>query len=162
MVEVTAGMWARPNAACVPTAFGSFSTHVIRVCGKRCSTLLDMRCSTCTNAARYVPRFCSPAKSSVLLQGHEMKRRTLCRLVVQASTMIRITILQALVEQSTVGIGSGRGRAEGRESAQRRLDVAEVQRHALSLRSPEAIASHLSLLPRIGTPDGLRLLLCFC
>ena len=72
--------------------------------------------------------------------------------------MIRITILQALVEQSTVGIGSGRGR----ESAQRRLDVAEVQRHALSLRSPEAIASHLSLLPRIGTPDGLRLLLCFC
>ena len=39
---------------------------------------------------------------------------------------------------------------------------AEVQRHALSLRSPEAIASHLSLLPRIGTPDGLRLLLCFC
>ena len=91
-----------------------------------------------------------------------MKRRTLCRLVVQASTMIRITILQALVEQSTVGIGSGRGRAEGRESAQRRLDVAEVQRHALSLRSSEAIASHLSLLPRIGTPDGLRLLLCFC
>ena len=60
--------------------------------------------------------------------------------------MIRITILQALVEQKTVGIGSGRGRAEGRESAQRRLDVAEVQRHALSLRSPEAIASHLSLL----------------
>ena len=76
--------------------------------------------------------------------------------------MIRITILQALVEQSTAGIGSGRGRAEGRKSAQRRLDVAEVQRHALSLRSPEAIASHLSLLPRIGTPDGLRLLLCFC
>ena len=91
-----------------------------------------------------------------------MKRRTLCRLVVQASTMIRITIQQALVEQSTVGIGSGRGRAEGRESAQRRLDVAEVQRHALSLRSPEAIASRLSQLPRIGSPDGLRLLLCFC
>eukprot|EP00908_Phaeocystis_cordata_P016502 Transcript_27761.p4 GENE.Transcript_27761~~Transcript_27761.p4 ORF type:complete len:92 (-),score=7.91 Transcript_27761:932-1207(-) len=91
-----------------------------------------------------------------------MKRRTLCRLVVQASTMIRITILQALVEQSTVGIGSGRGRAEDRESAQRRVDVAEVQRHALSLRSPEAIASRLSQLPRIGSPDGLRLLLCFC
>ena len=38
--------------------------------------------------------------------------------------MIRITILQALVEQSTVGIGSGRGRAEDRESAQRRGNFA--------------------------------------
>ena len=34
-----------------------------------------------------------------------MKRRTLCRLVVQASTMIRITILQALVESRLLALG---------------------------------------------------------